>query len=162
MEYIENKADTALDVLLRRLVNKRNTLNNRGVLSNKPSARGYYDGLTDAILEIQELQLSASKDCTRFANVRLQTMESSTDIGNGVILECWFIRDGLNIIRSDLYKLDDGSVVAFRDTINGTAGQLHMDMAFKAFNAEENCMETILRDSGMYDLSKVRVFYTGR
>lgn len=162
MEYIENKADTVLEVLLRRLVNKRNTLNHGGALSNKPSTRGYYDGLSEAIYEIQKIQSSASDNCTRFAHVQLQTMESSTDIGNGVILECWFIRDGVTIIRSDLYKLYDGSVVAFRDTVDGTSGPLHMDMAFKAFNENEDSMNTILRDAGMYDLSNIRVFYTGR
>lgn len=161
MEYKENKASTILEVLLRRLVNKRDTLNRGGALSNKPSTRGYYDGLGEAIREIQELQASALADSTS-AHVQLQTMESSTDIGNGVILECWFIRNGVTIIRSDLYKLEDGSVVAFRDTIDGTLGPLHMDMAFKVFNEAEDSMATILRDSGVFDLNNVRVFYTGR
>lgn len=89
-------------------------------------------------------------------------LESQTDIGSGITLKSWFIRDGSNIIRSETYQLEDGSVVAFQDRINEENQPLQMDHMFKTLYEGEPEFETILQYSGVLDANKIQTYSTGR
>lgn len=94
--------------------------------------------------------------------VKLSILESQTKIGYGVTLKSWFTRDGHNIIRSETYQLEDGSVVAFQDCINGENQPLHIDKVFKDLCEGEPEFDLILRHSGTFDASKLQMYSTGR
>lgn len=157
----ENKTEVqeVLDSLRWRLENK---LAAQLPLKSRPSVKGYCLGIEDAIRELEQVQDITLKSQSHTPLINLPVLESTTSIGHGVTLECWFIRAGTNITRSDIYHLEDGSVVAYQDTVNGQRGLLHMDAVFKALQDDEDDFNTILEYAGVFDTSKIPVFYTGR
>lgn len=91
-------------------------------------------------------------------NPNIQILESQTVLPEGVILESWFIRNGLCIARSEVYKLEDGSVVAFQDSCNGQTSPLYMDEKFKSLYVGEPQYEAILRYSGVVGTNRIQVY----
>lgn len=85
-------------------------------------------------------------------------LESQTVLPEGVTLESWFLRSGDCVARSEVYKLDDGSVVAFQDTVNGQNGPLHMDNKFKLLYEGEPQYETILRSAGVFEICRIQLY----
>lgn len=94
--------------------------------------------------------------------IQLSVLESQTNIGEGVTLQSWFVRLGADIVRTEMYLLEDGSVVAFQDCINGVNAPLHIDSVFKALYEDEAAYGTILHYAGVLDPSKIKLYYTGR
>lgn len=163
MTPTENKPEfqQVLETLQWRLENKL-AANRKLSLAGRPSIKGYCQGLEDALAEIQQIQSIALKSCAFVNTPTVQVLESSTDIGHGVTLRSWFTRNGPTVVRSETYQLEDGSVVAYQDTINGQPGLLHMDMAFKALHSEEEDFDIILKYAGVLDPNKILIFYAGR
>ena len=92
----------------------------------------------------------------------LQLLESTCTLEGGVIVQSWFIRDGDNITRTEVYFHQRGSGVASQDCVNGENRPLQMDMMFKALYEGETAFESILQHSGVHDPSKIMIFSTGR
>ncbi len=98
-------------------------------------------------------------------NLSFQTLESSVSLPHGITHETWFLTrrsilaHSPTILRREVYKLDDGSVVAFRDSgINLFDTSLYMDEAFVDFYKYEPEMEVILSDQGIADFDLVKTF----
>ena len=163
MIHRENKPEfqQVLETLQWRLENKL-AANRELSLTGRPSLKGYCRGLEDALVELSQVQNIALMNRNPEPAVAFPILESTTDIGHGVTLCSWFIRSGTNITRSETYQLEDGSVVAYQDTVNGQSDLLHMDLAFKALHAGEDDFDTILKYAGVLDPDKIPVFYTGR
>lgn len=94
--------------------------------------------------------------------VHLSVMESRTNLGHGVTLQSWFTRNGKTIIRTELYSLEDGSIVAYQDCVNGAWDPLYMESTFADFYHDEDNMATILNYAGVSDLDRVCRFNMGR
>lgn len=94
--------------------------------------------------------------------VHLSVMESRTNIGHGVTLQSWFTRDGNTIIRTELYSIADGSIVAYQDCINGAWDPLYMEQNFVTFHREEDDMTTILKFAGVSSPDQACLFDMGR
>ena len=96
-------------------------------------------------------------------NLDFQTLESSYTLAHDITHETWFVtRRGLlrtlPPVRREVYKLEDGSVVAFRDTGIDMEPCLHMDEEFIDFFKCEPEMDVILGDQGMTDLRFVKPY----
>ena len=92
-----------------------------------------------------------------------QTLESSHTMPHDIIHETWFVtRRGLlrslPPVRREVYKAEDGSVIAFRDSGVGVDTALYVDEDFMDFYKGEPEMDVILSDQGITDYSKVRLF----
>ena len=61
-------------------------------------------------------------------------------------------------VRREVYKAEDGSVIAFRDSGVGVDTALYVDEDFMDFYKGEPEMDVILSDQGITDYSKVRLF----
>ena len=70
--------------------------------------------------------------------------ESETPLKHGVTLETWFNRDWDVTVRTEIYKAEDGSVVAYQDCIEGKWDPLHVEKNFLEFNEEEDNLRVIL------------------
>lgn len=98
-------------------------------------------------------------------NIPFQTLESSVSLPHGITHETWFLtrknilaRSPI-IVRREVYKLDDGSVVAVRDSgTNLFDTALYMDEAFVDFYRYEPEMEVILSDQGITNFDLVKTF----
>jgi hypothetical protein len=88
--------------------------------------------------------------------------ESELLLEHGVTLESWFNRDWSFIVRTEIYKAEDGSVVAYQDCIEGKWEPLYVEKNFLELNEEEDNLQVILECAGVYDLSKVKTFNCGR
>lgn len=88
--------------------------------------------------------------------------ESESFLDNGITLEVWFTRSGESVVRTDLYKAYDGSVVAFQDCVNGTMKPLYLEQNFKELEGDEGSLNTILRSAGVSSFDKVLLFNAGR
>ena len=126
----------------------------------KPSGRML--GIQSAMEEVDALIIKTVSCTPSTMFLGLSTMESQTDIGNGVILQSWFTRAGDDNIRSELYILKDGYVVAYQDCINGIPQPLHVESMFKTMYLEEPVFWTVLHYAGVMDSEKVHTFYMGR
>ena len=96
-------------------------------------------------------------------NIDFQTLERSYNMPHGITQETWFItRRGLlrslPPIRRELYKAEDGSVIAIRDSGVGVDTALYMDEEFFDLYKGEPEIEVILYDQGITDYSKVKLF----
>ena len=87
--------------------------------------------------------------------INLSIKETELSLPNNVYLEIWFTRSGADVIRTELYKAYDGSVVAYQDCVNGEWQPLYMDQNFLDMNKDEDDLATILGFTGVYDLSKI-------
>lgn len=128
-------------------------------------SRDYAIAINEAIQEVCNMMLEYQPDLTSPAvspGASMSVMESQTDIGHGVTLQCWFTRNRMSVICSDVYALEDGSIVAYQDCVDGENGPLYMEETFKQFNEGEKDQETILSWAGVYDLNKVLTFNRGR
>jgi hypothetical protein len=92
----------------------------------------------------------------------LSVLEAETLIGNDVTLQRWFTRQGADVIRTEIYRFEDGSVVAYQDCINGVNSPLRMDQMFKALYEDEPAFWTILHFAGIMDPRRVETYCTGR
>lgn len=96
----------------------------------------------------------------------MQVLESQHPIGKGVTVESWFIRKSGSCCRTELYKAEDGSVVAYQDWVGGKWGELHIELQFLQQNhIQLNDMEPELKaiiDWAGVSLSKVKTFDMGR
>lgn len=95
--------------------------------------------------------------------LNFQTLESSYTMPHGIIHETWFVtRRGLlrsfPPVRREVYKAEDGSVIAVRDSGVGVDTALYMDQAFMDFYKGELEMDVIMSDQGITDYSKVKLF----
>lgn len=77
-------------------------------------------------------------------------------------VESWFSKCGVVTTRTELYKSEDGSVVAYQECCCGKWGPLHIERNFLELNKEEDSVEAILKYSGVFDLKKVQTFDLGR
>lgn len=92
-----------------------------------------------------------------------QTLESSYTMPHDITHETWFItRRGLlrslPPVRREVYKAEDGSVIAVRDSGVGVDTALYVDEDFMDFYKGEPEMDVILSDQGITDYSKVKLF----
>lgn len=96
-------------------------------------------------------------------NVDFQTLESSYTMPHDITHETWFVtRRGLlrslSPVRREVYKAEDGSVIAVRDSGIGVDTALYVDEDFMDFYKGEPEMDVILSDQGIADYSKVKLF----
>ena len=84
-------------------------------------------------------------------NLPFQTMESSEPLGSGITREIWFITTAEGKpVRRTLYKTEDGSVVAIKDSGNGVNTDLFVETMFYELNRLETAWFRIKADSGVY------------
>lgn len=83
-------------------------------------------------------------------------------LNNGVTVTFWFTRIGSDVIRTEVYQVYDGSVVAYHDCINGEWQPLYMEKYFMEFNKDEEDFLEILQFVGVSDLSKIKTYNFGR
>lgn len=95
-------------------------------------------------------------------DIRMPVKESETLLEHGITLESWFNRDGDFIVRTEIYKADDGSVVAYQDCIEGKWEPLLVEKNFLDFNEEEDSLRVILESAGVFDINKIVTFNCGR
>ena len=98
-------------------------------------------------------------------NIDFQTKESSFILPHDITHEIWFVtRRGLlrslSPIRREVYKMDDGSVVALRDSGVGVDTALYVDEEFLSFFKGEPELEVIMNDQGITDYTKLKLFRT--
>ena len=96
-------------------------------------------------------------------NIDFQTLESRYILPHDITHETWFVtRRGflrtLPPVRREVYKMEDGSVVAVRDSGMGADPALYMDEEFMDFFKGEPEMDVIMNDQGITDYSKVKLF----
>lgn len=96
-------------------------------------------------------------------NMNFQVLESSFTLPHDITHETWFItRKGLFSslppIRRELYKAEDGSVVAIRDSGIGADTALYVDKEYLTFFKDEPELEVIMNDQGITDYSKIKLF----
>lgn len=96
-------------------------------------------------------------------NIDFQTIESSYTLPHDITHETWFItRKGLLSslapIRRELYKAEDGSVVAIRDSGIGVDTALYVDEEYFTFFKDEPELEVIMNDQGITAYSKIKLF----
>lgn len=153
---IPSSATLVLGILKDRL--KRRYAAAAGSQCTGKNPSGHMNGLSEAIREVENLIQEQSKVEAFYAAPRMSVLESQTDIGDGVRLQVWFNRVGGTNIRSEVYKFEDGSVIAYQDCINGKTAPLHMSSAFKALYEGEPAFDTILSCAGVLDLNKVELY----
>lgn len=149
-----------LETLRGRLQDKYELAASRQTVGSKPS--GHMCGLREALQEVDQLLQERAGWKSSPPLMHISVMESQTDIGYGVTLQSWFTRLGDDIIRTEMYLAEDGSVVAFQDCVNGVNEPLHMDSIFKAMNEDEFAFGTILHYAGVMDPNKIELFFAGR
>lgn len=96
-------------------------------------------------------------------SIDFQTLESSYTMPYDITHETWFVtRRGLlrslPPVRREVYKVEDGSVIAVRDSGVGVDTALYVDEDFMDFYKGEPEMDVILSDQGITDYSKVKLF----
>ena len=96
-------------------------------------------------------------------NMDFQTLESSHTLPHDVLHETWFVtRRGflhsLPPVRREVYKLEDGSVVALRDTGAGVDTTMYLDEEFFCFFHGEPELDVILHDQGITDESMIKFY----
>lgn len=100
--------------------------------------------------------------------IRMSVKESETILNRtntlspGITLESWFNRDWDFIVRTEIYKAEDGSVVAYQDCIEGKWEPLHVEKNFLELNEEEDNLRVILESAGVFDSNKIVTFNCGR
>ena len=94
--------------------------------------------------------------------IRMSILESKVLLKYGITLETWFNRDRDFIVRTEIYKVEDGSVVAYQDCIEGKWEPLHVEKNFLDFNEEEDNLRVILESAGVFDINKIVTFNCGR
>lgn len=92
----------------------------------------------------------------------LSVKESQEDLEHEIMVQRWFVRNGVTIARTELYFAANGAVVAYRDNINGENSPLHMDLMFKELYEGEPCFDAILQHAGVLDTNKIQLYCTGR
>lgn len=93
-------------------------------------------------------------------NLDFQTLESSYVLPHDITHETWFVtrRKKSSPVRRDVYKLEDGSVVAVRDSGVGIEKFLYMDEEFMDFYKGEPEMDVILSDQGITDYNSIKLY----
>ena len=92
-----------------------------------------------------------------------QTLESSYTMPHDIIHETWLVRRrgclrSLPPVRREVYKVEDGAVIACRDSGVGVDTALYVDEDFMDLYKGEPEMDMILSDQGITDYSKVKLF----
>ena len=92
-----------------------------------------------------------------------QTLESIYAMPHDITHEIWFVtRRGflrsLPPVRREVYKAEDGSVIAVRDSGIGVDTALYVHEDFMDLYKGEPEMDVILSDQGITDYSKVKLF----
>jgi len=92
-----------------------------------------------------------------------QTLESSHILPHDIIHETWFVtRRGflksLPPVRREVYKAEDGSVVAVRDSGVGVDTALYMDADFFEFFNGEPELDVIMRDQGITNYKHIKMY----
>lgn len=93
--------------------------------------------------------------------IRMSILESKILLKYGISLETWFNRDWDFIVRTEIYKAEDGSVVAYQDCIEGKWEPLHVEKNFFDLNEEEYNLRVILESAGVFDVNKIVTFNCG-
>ena len=96
-------------------------------------------------------------------NMDFQVLESSFILPRDITHETWFVsRKGLLSslppIRRELYKAEDGSVVAIRDSGVGADTALYVDEEYLAFFKDEPELEVIMHDQGITDYNLIKTY----
>lgn len=94
--------------------------------------------------------------------IRISILESKILLKHGVTLETWFNRDWDFIVRTEIYKAEDGSVVAYQDCIEGKWEPLRVEKNFLELNEGEDNLRVILESAGVFDTNKIVTFNCGR
>jgi hypothetical protein len=89
-------------------------------------------------------------------------LNRTNTLSPGITLESWFNRDWDFIVRTEIYKAEDGSVVAYQDCIEGKWEPLHVEKNFLELNEEEDNLRVILESAGVFDINKIVTFNCGR
>lgn len=92
-----------------------------------------------------------------------QTLESRRTLPHDITHEVWFVtRRGflrsLPPVRREVYKAEDGSVIALRDSGIGVDPALYVDEEFMDFFKGEPELDVIMSDQGINDYHKVKLF----
>lgn len=95
-------------------------------------------------------------------DIRMSVKESETLLEHGITLESWFNRDCDFSVRTEIYKVEDGSVVAYQDCIEGKWEPLHVEKNFLDLSEEEDNLRVILESAGVFDINKIVTFNCGR
>lgn len=158
----ENKPESVLvlEALRRRLQKKYELAAGRQNGGVRPS--GHMCGLSEAMKEVDQLLQERSGWKSSPPQIHMSVMESQTTLPEGVALQVWFTRMGQDIIRSDLYFLEDGSVVAYQDCVNGVHEPLYVDSVFKSLYEDEPAFGVILHYAGVLDVNRIELYYSGR
>ena len=91
--------------------------------------------------------------------IPFQCLESSERIGNDITREIWFITTAEGKpVRRTLYKTEDGSVVAIKDSGNGVNTALFVETMFYELNKTETAWFRIKADSGVYSDVHIPLF----
>lgn len=84
-------------------------------------------------------------------------------INDHVSVESWFTREDGVLVRTEIYKAEDGSVVAFQDCVMGDWKPLHVEKQFFELFEGEPDLECILKCSGVLDIrGRIELFDMGR
>ena len=96
-------------------------------------------------------------------NMDFQVLESSYTLPHDITHETWFVtRKGLFSslppVRRELYKAEDGSVVAVRDFGMGVDTALYMDEEYLMFFKGEPELDVIMHDQGITDYNLIKTY----
>lgn len=96
-------------------------------------------------------------------NMDFQVLESSYTLPRDITRETWFVtRKGLLSslppVRREIYKAEDGSVVAIRDSGIGVDSALYIDEEYLVFFKGEPELEVIMHDQGITDINLIKTY----
>lgn len=96
-------------------------------------------------------------------NIDFQVFESSYTLPHDITHETWFVTrrgllSSLPPIRRELYKAEDGSVVAIRDSGVGADTALYIDEEYLTLFKDEPEIEVIMHDQGITDYNLIKTY----
>lgn len=96
-------------------------------------------------------------------NMDFQVLESSYTLDRNITRETWFVTrrgllSSLPPVRREIYKAEDGSVVAVRDSGIGVDTALYIDEEYLTFFKEEPELEVIMHDQGITDINLIKTY----
>lgn len=96
-------------------------------------------------------------------SVRISTQEGvPIQLDGGIWFESWFTREDDVLVRTEIYKAEDDSVVAFQDCVLGDWKPLYVEKQFFELFQGEDSLQAIMNQSGVQDVTKFRLFDMGR
>lgn len=93
-------------------------------------------------------------------SIDFTVLEDKTDLIPEITREIWFITraKGPSPIRRELYKINNESVIALRDSGIGVDTALYVEENFLNFFKDEPELDVIMHDQGITNYSKIKLF----